>query len=230
MDGEEMGQSNRVDSPRLDIIIAFLIALVSITFALAAWRVSLVASSAGDANRRGILDTVKKQAATNEDWRKTYEEANYAESYAAYLAEIKTLEASGDPAEAAQAANLRQYLLPSLQLMASPLASEPVYQNPDGTYDLQKRFDALEATTPDLSGLDPQASFQLANRYFSEQRWLTVATVLLAISLFWLALAQVSGKRLRLTTLIIGIVVYAISLLAVVGIEGIFIFLRGGVL
>jgi hypothetical protein len=225
-----MDESHKAVSSRLDIVIAFLIAIVSTTFALAAWRVSIVSSSAGDANRQGILDTIKKQAATNEDWRKTYEEANYSESYATYLAEIKALEASADPAAAAQAANLRQYLLPSLQLLGAPLASESIYQNPDGTYNLQKRFDTLEAGTPDLTKLDPQASFKLAGQYNSEQRWLTVATVLLAISLFWLALAEIGGKRLRLPTLGIGSVVYGIGLVALAVIEVVFFFLRGGVL
>jgi hypothetical protein len=225
-----MNKSPGTESNRLEIVIAFLIAIVSITFALSAWRISSVASNAGDASRHGILDAIKKQTATNEDWRSTYEEANYAESYAAYLAGVKALEANGDPAAVEQAANLRKYLLPNLQLLAAPLASETIYQKPDGTYDLQKRFDALEAGSPDLRDLDPQASFQLADRYYAEQRWLTVATVLLAISLFWLALAEISGKRLRTPTLIIGVGVYAIGLAALAVIEVVFFFLRGGVL
>lgn len=225
-----MEKSSRMSSPRTDIIIACLIALVSISFALAAWRTSRAASSAGDANRQGLLDTVKKQAGANEDWRKTYEEANYAESYAAYLAEVKTMEANGDAGATLQAADLRKYMLPSLQLLGAPLASEPVYQNPDGTYNLQKRFAALEAADPSLSKLDPQKSFQLAASYFSEQRWLTVASVLLAISLFWLALAEIGGKRLRLPTLVIGAAVYGLGLLALLIIETVFFLVHAGVL
>jgi hypothetical protein len=225
-----MNESSRINSPRLDILIAFLIAIVSMTFALSAWRASMVSSSAGDANRQAIIETIKKQTAANEAWRKTYEEANYAESYAAYLAEVTAMEASGAPGAASQAANLRQYLLPSLQLLAAPLASEPVYRKPDGTYDLQKRFAALQAEDPDLRDLNPQASFDLAARYFAELRWLTVASVLLAISLFWLALAEIGGRRLRLTTLIIGAVVYGLGLAALGVTEGLFFFLRGGVL
>jgi hypothetical protein len=225
-----MTKSSLFDSPRLEIIIAIFIAIVSVTFALAAWRLSMVASSAGDATRQGLLDTVKKQASTNESWRKTYEEANYAENYAAYLAEVNALETASDPASVAQASNLRKYLLPNLQLLAAPLASEDIYQKADGTYDLQKRFDMLQAESPDLSGLDPQASFLLAGRYYAEQRWLIVASVLLAISLFWLALAEISGEKLRLTILIIGAGVYALGLAALIVIEVVFIILRGGAL
>jgi len=217
-------------SLHLDLVIAFLIAIVSTTLALAAWRGNMVSSSAADASRLGIINTIKKQASTNEDWRATYQEANYAENYAVYLAEVQALEASGDPAAVAQAANLRQYLLPNLQLPASPLASDPVYQNPDGTYNLSKRFDDLEAAAPDLSGLNPQASFQLAGRYYSEQRWLTVTMVLLAVSLFWLALAEIGGKRQRLLTLLIGGGVYGLGLVLLAVVEVLFFILRGGVL
>jgi hypothetical protein len=225
-----MEKSQQKETSRLDVAIAFLIAVVSTTFALAAWRISMVSSGAGDANRQGTIDAIKKQASVNEDWRQTYGEAAYAENYAVYLAEIKALEASSDPAAQAQAANLRQYLLPNLKLLADPLATDATYQNPDGTYDLQKRFDALEAASPDLTNLDPQASFKLAGRYYAEQRWLTVATVLLAISLFWLALAEIGGKRLRTMTLIIGAAVYGLGLFAIAVIEVLFFFLRGGVL
>jgi hypothetical protein len=157
----------------------------------------------------------------------TYEEANYAVNYAVFLAEVEALEASGDAAAAAQATNLRLYLLPNLQLIASPLASEAKYLNPDGTYNLQERFAVLEAESPDLTNLDPNASFQLAGRYHAEQRWLTVATVLLAISLFWLALAQIGGKSQRMLTMIIGIGVYLFGLIALVVIEAISFFSRG---
>ncbi len=225
-----MNKSSLIDSPRIEIIIAFLIAAVSITFAVSAWRVSMVASSAGDANRRGLLDTVKKQVATNNDWQKTFEEANYAVSYATYLAGVEALEASSDPVALAQAANLRNYLLPSLQMLGSPLSSDSVYLDVDGTYDLQKRFDALQSESPDLRDLDPDASFELAAGYYSEQRWLTVASVLLAVSLFWLALAEVSGKRLRLPVLIIGVAIYGVGLVSLVMIEAIFFFVRGGAL
>jgi hypothetical protein len=225
-----MDQSHQKETSRLDMAIAFLIAVVSTTFALSAWRISMVSSSAGDANRQGIIDAVKKQASMNENWRQTYSEAGYAENYAVTLADIQALEASPDPAAQAQAADLRQYLLPNLKLLADPLVTDPAYQKPDGTYDLQKRFDALEAASPDLTNLDPQASFRLASRYYTEQRWLTVATVLLAISLFWLALAEIGGKRFRTVTLVIGAGVFAVSLTALAVIELLFVFLRGGVL
>ena len=58
-----------IESPRLGVFIAIVIALVSVTTAFAAWRASMVSSEAGDAIRQGLIDAVKKQAAENEEWR-----------------------------------------------------------------------------------------------------------------------------------------------------------------
>jgi hypothetical protein len=218
------------ESPRLDIFIAIIIAIVSATTAFAAWRASMVSSAAGDAIRQGLIDAVKKQAATSEDWRKTYEEAGYAQTYAVTLAQVEAFENSEDKTAQAQASTMRQYLLPNLQLVADPLTTDDKYLKSDGTYDLDLRFADLEAATPDLAALDPQASFKLSDQYSSEQRWLTVGVILLAISLFWLALSQLSMKRSRLVTLAIGAGIYLFGLTWFGLVELIFFSIRGGAL
>jgi hypothetical protein len=218
------------ESPRLDILIAIVIAVVSATTALAAWRANMVSSAAGDAIRQGLIDAVKKQASANEDWRRTYEEAGYAQTYAVTLAQVEAFEKSEDTSAQAQAKNMRQYLLPNLQLLSEPLSTDEKYLKSDGTYDLDKRFADLEAQSPDLAALDPQASFALSDSYSAEQRWLTVGVVLLAISLFWLALSQLSAKRSRLITLVVGLGIYLFGLAWFALVEIIFFSLRGGVL
>jgi hypothetical protein len=225
-----MESSGSEKKTRFELLVPLLIAIVSMTFAAASWRISMVSSSAGDASRKGILDAIKKQAYTNENWRQTYEEANYTENYSVVLAEVERLEASADPNLKARAANLRQYLLPNMQLIAGALAADPAYQKPDGTYDLQKRFETLQADTAGLGDLDPQASFRLAARYFAEQRWLIVTAVLFAISLFWLALTEMSKARMRNTLLVIGAIVYAVGLFMAGAVELTFFILRGGAL
>ncbi|MBI5944258.1 MAG: hypothetical protein HY864_07805 [Chloroflexi bacterium] len=217
------------ESPRLEVFIAIIIAVVSLTTALAAWRASMVSSAAGDAIRQGLIDALKKQAAASEDWRRTYEEAGHAQTYAVALAQVEAFENSGDKAAQAQAATMRQYLLPNLQLV-SELTTDERYLKSDGTYDLDLRFADLEAAVPDLGSLDPQASFKLADQYSSEQRWLTVGVVLLAISLFWLALSQLSLKRSRLATLAVGVGIYLFGLVWFGLVELIFFSVRGGAL
>ncbi len=225
-----MDTSQKNPPGRLEIMIAILIAIVSITVALVTWRNTLVSSRAGESSRTGILDTIKRQAIIIENWRKTYQEAGYAEMYAVYLAEVEALETSSDPSVAYQAANLRQYLLPNLELLAGSLISDPTYLNPDGTYNLELRFASLQAEDPILRDLDPQVSFHRAGLFNAEQRWLTVNLVLLAISLFWLALAEIGGKRLRLITLLLGCGVYALALIHLAVIEVYFVIAQGGAL
>ena len=218
------------DSPRLDIFIAVVIAVVSATTALAAWRASMVSSEAGDAIRQGLIDAVKQQAAEGEDWSVTYQEASHAQTYAVTLAQVEAFEKSDDKTAQAQAKNMRQYLLPGLQLAGQPLTTDEKYLNADGTYDLGLRFSDLEAEDPDLAALDPQASFSLADSYSSEQRWVIVGAVVLAISLFWLALSQLSLKRSRLVTLAIGAGIYLFGLTWFGLVEIIFFSLRAGAL
>lgn len=218
------------ESPRLEVIIAVVIAIVSVSTAFAAWRASMVSSAAGDAIRQGLIDTVKRQAAYSEDWRRTYEEAGYAQTYAVTLAQVSAFENSSITAAQEQAAIMRQYLLPNLQLVADPLTTDEKYQKADGTYDLDLRFQDLEASVPDISTLDPQASFTLADQYSSEQRWLTAGVVLLAVSLFWLALAEVSAKSSRLITFFVGIAIYLAGVIWFGLVELIFFSIRGGVL
>jgi hypothetical protein len=225
-----MTEKQRFDPARMDVMIAVLIALVSLTTALAAWRTNIVGSSAAEANRQGLIDALKKGAGQNEDWRKVYEEAGYASSFAIESAAADAMETSKDETLKAASKNLRQYLLPSLQLLSEPLGTQAKYLKPDGTFDIEKRFADLEADAPDLLALDPTASFELADKYSAEQRWLTIGTVLLAISLFWLGLAEILSERGRAVNLTLGVGVYLLGLLFFLIVEAVFILGRGGVL
>ena len=215
------------ESPRLEVLVAFLIAIVSLTTALSVWQTNTVGSTASDESRQGLIDAVKKQAFANEDWRKAYEEASFAHTYAIDAANADTLAASSDPAALAQAKNIKKYLLPNMQLLAAPLAVDKKYARADGTYDIQKRFDDLQAESKQ-SDLDPQASFKRADSFFAQQRWLVVGSVLLAISLFWLGLAQISGARKRFVTMLIGLFFYGLGLVWFLGVEAVFLVMRGG--
>ena len=225
-----MRERKPLDPARMDVMIAVLIALVSLTTALAAWRTNIVGSSAAQANRQGLIDAVKKGAAQNQSWRRLYEEAEYTATFAMESAAADAMEASEDEALQAAAKNMRQYLLPSLQLLSEPLGTQEKYLRSDGTYDLEKRLADLEAEDPDSLAIDPAASFELADRYASEQRWLTIGTVLLAISLFWLSLAEILSGRGRATNLALGIGIYGVGLLFILIVEIAAIWGRGGVL
>ena len=110
--GPELGGLTRVDgepldSPRWELATAIVIAIVSLTTALAAWWTSTIASSAADLSRRGLIDAIKVQAGANEDWRQAHEEAASAARFSAYAAEAETLVSSADPAAQARGENLK---------------------------------------------------------------------------------------------------------------------------
>lgn len=219
-----------LNSIHLEVLIAIMIALASATTAFVTWRASAVSSQAGLAIRQGLIDTVKKQASANESWRRTYEQARYAQTYAVTLAQVEAYETSGNNAGEAEAQNMRQYLLPNLLVFSGELGADPKYLKEDGTYDLALRFADIQAESPDLAKLDPQASFKLSDSYGTEQRWLTVDLVLLAISLFWLALAELNTHQARTTMFLIGVGIYLFSLLSFSVIETLMIVTRGGLL
>jgi len=214
-----MGIKRWLEPERLEILIAILIALVSLTTSLAAWRTNVVGSGASDANRQGMIDALKKNAAQNEDWRRVYEEAGYARDFTIASAAVDAMEASQAESYHSAATTQRQYLLPGMRQVAEPLATDKKYLKADGTFDLETRFADLEAEAPDLAALDPQASFDLAEKYSSEQRWLTIGTVLLVISLFWFGMAEFTKERARLINLVIGLGVYLFGVVFLVIVE-----------
>jgi hypothetical protein len=212
----------------LDILIAILIALASLATALAVWRTNVVNSSASDTNRTGLIYAIESAAAQGEDWRKVYQEAGYGRDYLVELAAVTALETSADSSDAAFAANLRQYLIPNLASFSDPLGISPAYRQADGTFDIQKRFLELEAEDPDLAALDPPALFQQAERLHREQRFLTVGVILLAASLFWFGMAEISPGRARIAALVIGLLAFLLTLGYLTVVEAVFILLKGG--
>lgn len=211
---------------RFEITNAILIAVVALTTALAVWRTNVAGSNAAAESRQGLIDAVKKQAFGNEFSRQVYEEAGFAYQFAVKQAEVEALEESDDAAVQDQAASIRQYLLPNMQLFAQPLATDEKYQNADGTYDLQKRL--ADTQTAEEAQLDPSASFKRADSFFSQQRWLMIGSVFLAFSLFWLALAEVSHERQRRWQFTLGLGIYLVGILWFIGVELIFFYMRRG--
>lgn len=207
--------------PRFEMVIALGIAVVSITAAVVAGRAASVGSAAGDASRRGLIDSIRQQMAMSEDWRYVYQEAAFGQEHAAASAELGVLAASSDSSEQAQANEVSQNLLPSLAQL-SPFVTEPRYRRSDNSFDLDLRFQELEAESPDLAALSPEASFRESDLRLGEQRWLTLGSVLLVVSLFWLTLAEISRERARVVAFLLGAVVYAFALASIGAVEAIY--------
>jgi hypothetical protein len=209
---------------RFEIANAILIALVSLTTAFSVWRTNVVGSNAADESRSGLIAAVKDQSLDNENYRKLYEEAGFSYQFAVKEAEVRALEASNDAGAKSRGKNIRQYLLPNMQLLGQPLSTEEKYRKTDGTFDLEHRFTDLQS---DGETYDPAASFARADSFFAEQRWLVIGSILLAFSLFWLTLAEIN-ERLRLIEFVIGLGIYLFGVAWFLGVEFVFFLLRRG--
>jgi hypothetical protein len=224
-----MTEKKMLDPARMDVVIAVLIALISLTTALAAWRTNAVGSNAAEADRQGLMNALTKGRLQNDNWRDLYGEAEYAVSLAVESAATEAMEVSEDETLRATAKYIRESLLVSLQIHSDPLGTQEKYSKSDGSFDIEKRF-ADMAVESDVNTFDPAPSFELADRYAYEQRWLTVGTMLLAISLFWLGLAEILSGRGRIINLTLGVGIYLLGLLFFCIVEVIAIVGRGGVL
>jgi len=211
---------------RFEVVNAILIALVSLTTAFSVWRTNVVGSQAADESRAGRIDAGKNQALDDESYRKMYEEAGFAYHFAAKEVEVQALEASKDADARDRAVNMRQYLLPNMKLIAQPLATDEKYRNADGTYDLQKRLADMRNDGEETP--DPSVSFERADSFFAERRWLVIGSILLAVSLFWLTLAEISSERLRKWEFVVGLGVYLFGITWFFGVETVFFLLRRG--
>lgn len=218
-EADHQAQADEPRGSRLEIPMAIAIGIVSLATAVAAWRASDLSSRAGDAERQGMIESVQEQSLANSDWQLVLEQAAQAKRYFAAEAEAAALEAGGDEVGRAQAAALRQYLLPSLALLGGPLVADETYRKADGSLDLERRFADEHAQTLRTDPPDPQAAFALADRIHAQHRWHVVGMVFLAASLFWLALAEITRDRTRTLTLILGLAVFAAGVIWFTGVE-----------
>lgn len=179
-----------------ELVSAVLIAVVSFVTALTVYLTNTAGSTANSNNHLGMITVIKLEAFTNENWRKTYQEASSAFTYTLALEYTNVLKGSPDTGAQAEAANYEKYLLPNLQQLGQPFAGSPLFFKPDGSINLQTRFDELQ-NTPEIRALRPAAFFALAEIAYAQQRWLLIGSILLAISLFWLTVSQfLSNQRM----------------------------------
>lgn len=197
-------------SDRFQTIVAVLIAVVSMISAGVIWRASLAGSSATTADRRGLIATVKYEAAYAQTVSTLYEEARYASQHARYQARVDALAALDDDAAHSEAEWVKQIVvnLGSFTL----LATDPTYRTADGELDLDARLDDLRAADADLRDLDPQQDFAAADRYYRESQLLVSAVIVFAVALFFLTLAEITRHRARVALAVAGAVVFLVGL------------------
>jgi hypothetical protein len=212
---------------RLDIAVAVLLAIVAVTAALAAWRTSVVGSNVADINRAGLIDISKQTAMHHVTENSVYTEAQYAVEAALKAAEAGALLDSGNPALVAAGQSMTDNLIPSIEQVAGPFPSGE-FLTTNGTFDVAARVAAIEGADKVYQDVVPEASFSLADDYSNEKRWLTVLSVVLAIALFWLGMAEITSGRWRIVNLVAGVAIWVVTVGMFIVVEAWFIAGRGG--
>jgi len=196
---------------RLGIAIAIVLAIVAVTAAFAAWRTSVVSSQVSDTNRTALIDVSKQQAMHQIDANAAYTEASYGVDTAMKKAYGESLKSSQVPALQILGSTITNALVPTMSTLAGPFAAGAPL-TPAGTYDVAKRIEELGNANPSYTALNPQAEFAEADRLAREKTWLTVLSVLFAIALFWLGMAEITAGRWRWVNLVTGIIIFVVTL------------------
>lgn len=197
-------------SDRFQIVVAVLIAVVSVVSAGVIWRASIAESSATSADRQGLITTVKYEAVYAENVSTLYEEARYAAHHARYQARVTALQAQGDAAARTEAEWVRQIVITLSSF--TPLTTDPAYRTAGGGLDLDARLEDLRAADADLRDLDPQQEFDAADRFYTEAQVLVSTVTLFAVALFFLTLAEITRHKIRLGLAAVGAVVFLAGL------------------
>lgn len=185
-------------SERLETLIAILIALTTLIGAVVAWRASVAADGAGDADFAGQRATVNLEETRALSAVNAYE--NYG-AYAAYRrnndlgdliaedeAKVEEEEASLLDIERANAHDLsiaNQGLFPNKFL------------NRNGSYALQREIGEYFADAAKEKDLQPDASYAEADKLRNKTNQLLLAVTVLAVGLVFYSLIEATAKSLR---------------------------------
>ncbi|MBP7694012.1 MAG: hypothetical protein KA764_18970 [Anaerolineales bacterium] len=176
----------------LETFVAILIALITVAGALVAWRASIAADSAGDADNGGLRAMLNVEETRAANAVNGYEAYGAFVNYARYQRLGDYLEA--DPAAAdleIERANARDLAL------ANQFLFDNKFLNRDGTYDLQRQLGELWSDASREKDLNPEPQFQEADKLRDRSNYLLADVALLAFGLVLLTLVEAASDRLQ---------------------------------
>lgn len=200
MESVEAEQSDRIGT-----IVAVLIALTTLIGAVVAWRASVAADGAGDADFAG------QRATVNLEETRALSAVNAYENFSAYAAYRRYSDLGDLIAEdEANAAEAQIDLLDGERANAHDLsiANQGLFPNKflnrDGSYALQREMGEYFADAAKEKDLQPNASYEEADKLRTKTNQLLMAVTILAIALVFYSLIEAVGRGLRYPLLGIG--------------------------
>jgi hypothetical protein len=211
-------------SDRFQTVVAFLIAAVSITGAILAFRITVAAGDAADADVAGIVSSVNRhqaqvasQADLYRDLRAYLEVRIHDLLSDAFIAE-RDRHPDLDPIQDDlwDAGWTETYVAESY-LDQIPL--NPEYLRSDGSYDVQAYLDIQGADWALEADLNQAGHFQEADRLRSKVQWLMACALVLTLTLFFYTLAEVISHGVKYVLVVVGTCLFSIGILSALIIE-----------
>jgi len=189
-----MAQTN--EHNHLEIIVAILIATVTVIGAVVVWRASVAADASGDADYAGHRASVNVEETRALDTINTYENYGAYTNYVRYSTLSDLIAEDLDQATADEALRLEHQLTEADNLAVINQNLFPNrFLNRDGTYNIQRQLGELWAKAAKEKDLNPEPQFAEADRLRDKSNWFLVAVTILAISLvFYTLVESVSGR------------------------------------
>jgi len=169
---------------------AILIALVTVIAALVAWRASVSADGAGDADYAGLNAVVNREKT---DTLAAVESAEHARAFAAYRRYRQTAEILA-PGEKANKVAAEADALADAKLTLFPNK----YMEREGTYRIEREMGTIRSNEARTKDLDPADDFEDADKLRDKTEKLLYGVVYLTFSLICLTLVEAfqGGARL----------------------------------
>jgi hypothetical protein len=193
---------------RLETIVAILIAVVTVIGAVVAWRASVAADGAGDADFAGL------QASLNAEETQAINYVNAYEHYGAYVAYSRNLNMGNaiakDLTSAPPASEEEAFWLDRQRAEAFDIAKANQdlfpnrFLNRDGTYSVQRELGEGWADAKKEKDLNFDPHYAEADALRQKTNLLLATIALLGVGLVFFTLVESVGDRLRLVMLGLG--------------------------
>jgi len=205
---------------RLAMIVAILIAVATVIGAVVAWRASVAADGAGDADFAGLRATVNLEETRALAAVTAYENYSAFMNYRRYedlgnliIEEQNQVEADEAAALEPERINAHDLALANQQLFPNK------FLNRDGSYAFQRETGELFADAAKEKDLQPDSQYAEADKLREKTNQLLVAVTVLAVALVFYTLVETVGKRLQYLFIGAGVPCMAVGTVMAIMIE-----------
>lgn len=210
------------------LLVALMLALVTIVGAVVAWRSAVAGTLAGNNEDAGLLASLNYQeAATTASIQASQNRATHLEYYRALrLAQteveqgLATIEARPDITQEEINALFRPVVEKADLALTNKFFFENRYLTEDDFYDAEREQSESLAEAAQTKDLNAEPQFIAADRYRAISVALVATLIVLAISLWFFALAEVVGHSVKYVLALGGLAFLALGSWAAWAIEG----------